>query len=104
MSSPASSRSRPTCDRSAEGVPAPRTDSEELQDTLTKGEHSLARDGKADLVLSTCHAYQQTMRTELVAAIEQLTGRQAIASLSDSYGSTRLMSRLSSSAGAPVSR
>jgi uncharacterized protein YbcI len=56
-----------------------------LQDTMTKGERSLARDGKAELVLSTRHAFQQTMRAELVAGIEELTGRQVIAFLSDNH-------------------
>jgi uncharacterized protein YbcI len=56
-----------------------------LQDTFTKGERSLVRDGRTDLVLSTRKAYQQTMRDDLVGAIEQLTGRRVHAFLSDNH-------------------
>jgi uncharacterized protein YbcI len=56
-----------------------------LQDTMTKGEHSLVRDGKAELVLTMRHAYQETMRPRLVAGIEELTGRRVIAFLSDNH-------------------
>ena len=56
-----------------------------LQDTMTKGERSLARDGNAQLVLSTRHAYQMTMRPDLVAGIEDLTGHRVIAFLSDNH-------------------
>ncbi len=56
-----------------------------LQDTLTKGERSLVRDGRTELVLSTRHAYQQTMREDLVAAVERLTGRTVLAFLSDNH-------------------
>jgi len=54
-----------------------------LQDTLTKGERSLVRDGKTELVLATRKAYQQTMSRDLIAAVEQLTGRTVHAFLSD---------------------
>jgi uncharacterized protein YbcI len=56
-----------------------------LQDTMTKGERSLVRDGKVDLVLDTRKAYQQTMREDLIAAIERLTGRTVFAFLSDNH-------------------
>jgi uncharacterized protein YbcI len=56
-----------------------------LEDTLTKGERSLVSDGKGDLVLSTRHAYQLTMRRDLVAAVEQLSGREVRAFLSDNH-------------------
>ena len=56
-----------------------------LQDTMTKGERSLVRDGKVDLVLDTRKAYQHTMREDLVAAVEQLTGRTVLAFLSDNH-------------------
>ena len=36
-----------------------------VQNLLTKGERSLVRDGKADLVLETRRAYQLTMRDGL---------------------------------------
>jgi uncharacterized protein YbcI len=56
-----------------------------LQDTMTKGERSLVRDGKVDLVLDTRKAYQHTMREDLIMAVEQLTGRTVLAFLSDNH-------------------
>ena len=56
-----------------------------LQDLLTKGERSLIRDGKADLVLETRRAYQLTMREDFTAGIEEITGRQVIAFLSANH-------------------
>ena len=56
-----------------------------LQDTLTRGERSLARDGRVELVLSNRKAYQQTMRDDLVSVVEQLTGRTVLAFLSDNH-------------------
>ena len=56
-----------------------------LQDTLTKGERSLADDGEADHVLHTRKMYQRTMRAALVSGVEELTGRRVIAFLSDNH-------------------
>jgi uncharacterized protein YbcI len=56
-----------------------------LRDTLTKGERSLVSDGRSQLVLAMRKAYQQTMRNDLVAAVEQTTGRKVIAFLSDNH-------------------
>ncbi len=56
-----------------------------LQDTLTKGERSLVRDGKTELVLAVRKAYQQTMAQDLIAVIEQHTGRTVFAFLSDNH-------------------
>lgn len=56
-----------------------------VQDLLTKGERSLIRDGKADLVLEMRRAYQLTMRDDFVAGIEEITGRQVIAFLSANH-------------------
>lgn len=47
-----------------------------LTDTLTKGEERLVRDGMSELVLGTRRAFQQTMRQDLVAGIEEVTGRR----------------------------
>jgi uncharacterized protein YbcI len=47
-----------------------------LTDTLTKGEERLVRDGMSELVLGTRRAFQQTIRQDLVAGIEQITGRR----------------------------
>lgn len=56
-----------------------------LQDTLTKGERSLVRDGKEDLVLSTRLAFQMTMRTDFIAGIEAITGRKVAAFMSANH-------------------
>jgi uncharacterized protein YbcI len=56
-----------------------------VQDLLTKGERSLIRDGKADLVLETRRAYQLTMRDDLTTGVEEITGRQVIAFLSANH-------------------
>ncbi len=53
-----------------------------LQDTLTKGERSLVRDGKHDLVLSTRLAFQMTMRDDLTKGLEEITGRKVRAFMS----------------------
>jgi uncharacterized protein YbcI len=56
-----------------------------LRETLTKGERSLVRDGKEDVVRRTRFAYQQTMRDELVAGIEQISGRKVLAFMSANH-------------------
>lgn len=56
-----------------------------LRDTLTKGEHRLVADGRAELVLRMRKAYQQTMREELVGGVEALMGRNVVAFLSDNH-------------------
>ena len=56
-----------------------------VQDLLTKGERSLIRDGKTDLVLETRRAYQHSMRHDLSAGVEEITGRQVIAFLSANH-------------------
>jgi uncharacterized protein YbcI len=47
-----------------------------LRDTLTKGEQRLVRDGLSELVLYTRRAFQQPLREDLIAGIEQITGRR----------------------------
>jgi uncharacterized protein YbcI len=54
-----------------------------LQGTLTRAERALVADGKSDLVLSNRRAFQSIMRADLIAGIEDLTGRTVIAFLSD---------------------
>jgi uncharacterized protein YbcI len=56
-----------------------------VQDLLAKGERSLVRDGKGDLVLDVRRAYQATMRDELTAGVEQITGRRVVAFLSANH-------------------
>ena len=56
-----------------------------MEDTLTKGERSLANSGKGDMVTDIRRCFQTTMREELVSRIEQLTGRKVIAFMSDNH-------------------
>jgi uncharacterized protein YbcI len=56
-----------------------------LQDTLTRGERSLVRDGKQDLVLSTRFAFQQTMSEDMIAGLQQITGRKVRAFMSSNH-------------------
>jgi uncharacterized protein YbcI len=54
-----------------------------LRDCLTKAERTLARRGQELEVLAMRRAFQNTMREELVATVEALTGRKVEAFLSD---------------------
>jgi uncharacterized protein YbcI len=56
-----------------------------LQDTLTMGERSLVRDGKVELVLAERKAFQLTMGSQLIAAVERNSGRKVRAFLSDNH-------------------
>jgi uncharacterized protein YbcI len=56
-----------------------------LHDTLTKGERSLARGDRADLVLTMRFAFQQTMREDLIAGIQDITGRTVAAFMSSNH-------------------
>jgi uncharacterized protein YbcI len=56
-----------------------------LEDTLTMGECSLVRDGRAELVLATRKAFQQTMASQLIAAVERHSGRKVRVFLSDNH-------------------
>ncbi len=56
-----------------------------LQDTLTKGERSLVRDGKESLVLTTRLAFQMTMREDLITGLEAITGRKVRAFMSANH-------------------
>lgn len=54
-----------------------------LRDSLTKAERTLARHGQALEVLAMRRAFQNTMRDDMIAAVEALTGRSVEAFLSD---------------------
>lgn len=54
-----------------------------LRNSLTKAERTLVARGQGLEVLSMRRAFQATMRDELVAAVERLTGRKVEAFLSD---------------------
>jgi uncharacterized protein YbcI len=54
-----------------------------LRNSLTKAERTLASSGQEVEVLAMRRAFQNTMRADLIAAIEELTGRTVEAFLSD---------------------
>jgi len=56
-----------------------------MHDSLTKGERSLVLDGKEDAVLEMRRTYQETMRPELIAIVERLTGRKVAAFMSANH-------------------
>jgi uncharacterized protein YbcI len=56
-----------------------------LADAMTKGERSLVADGRPDVVLRMRKAFQDTMRASIVGEVERLTGRTAIAFMSDNH-------------------
>ena len=56
-----------------------------LEETLTKAERRLVEEGEGETVIATRRIFQRTMRRELVAAVEQHTGRRVTAFLSDHH-------------------
>lgn len=56
-----------------------------MQDTLTKAERSLIADGRQEDVLRIRQSFQRTMRADIVAAVERLTGRTVLAFMSDTH-------------------
>jgi uncharacterized protein YbcI len=56
-----------------------------LRDSLTKAERSLVEDDKEALVLELRRTFQETMREDLVATVEELTGREVAAFMSSNH-------------------
>ena len=56
-----------------------------LQDTLARGEAMLARNGRRQQVLEMRAAYQDVMRDEAIAKIEELTRRTVVAFMSTNH-------------------
>ena len=56
-----------------------------MGDTLLKAEKNLAARGRSAEVLSMRRAVQETMKADLVAAVEKLTGRPVIAFMSHNH-------------------
>ena len=56
-----------------------------LRDTLTKGERCLVSNSRAQLVPEMRKGYQNTMRDDLVAGVEQISERNVTAFLSDNH-------------------
>ncbi|GAC1476531.1 MAG: hypothetical protein PVSMB3_19960 [Candidatus Dormibacteraceae bacterium] len=53
--------------------------------TPTKGEQSLVQDGKAEVVLHTRRAFQDTIQAEAISAVEELSGRRVVAFMSNNH-------------------
>lgn len=47
-----------------------------LEDTMTKAERRLVESGRTTAVLEVRSTFQETMRDELIAQVEKLTGRR----------------------------
>lgn len=56
-----------------------------VQDLLTAGERSLARNGDGSLILDMRRAYQEAMSADLIAGVEDITGRSVAAFLSANH-------------------
>ena len=56
-----------------------------LQDTLTRGEQTLADVGQHDTVLDLRHRWQMIMKKDVSREIEQLTERKVIGFMSDNH-------------------
>lgn len=56
-----------------------------LQDTLTRGEQTLADAGQGDAVLDLRHRWQMVMKNDVSREIEELTGRKVIGFMSDNH-------------------
>jgi uncharacterized protein YbcI len=54
-----------------------------MQEAMTKAEQSLARNGNGDAVLATRRLFQGAMGEELTRSVEELTGHNVIAFMSD---------------------
>jgi uncharacterized protein YbcI len=56
-----------------------------LQDTLTRGEQTLADAGQSETVLDLRHRWQMIMKQDVSREIEELTGRKVIGFMSDNH-------------------
>jgi uncharacterized protein YbcI len=56
-----------------------------LQDTLTRGEQTLAEAGEGNAVLDLRRRWQRVMETKMCSEVENLTGRRVIGLMSDNH-------------------
>jgi uncharacterized protein YbcI len=56
-----------------------------LQDTLTRGEQTLADAGEQGAVLDLRRRWQNVMKAEMSSRIEELTGRKVVGFMSDNH-------------------
>lgn len=72
-----------------------------LEQTLTKGEQSLANKGRAEKVLEIRHEFQEAMREESSAKVAELTGRRVVAMMSSNHIDPDLAAEIYVLDGAP---
>ncbi len=53
--------------------------------TLTKGEQTLVGDGKAEVVLHSRRAFQDTIQAEAISVVQELSGRRVVAFMSTNH-------------------
>jgi uncharacterized protein YbcI len=75
-----------------------------LEDTLTKGELALMRNGRAEKVLEIRKEFQDAMRDECVAKVQELTGRTVVAMMSANHIDPDLAAELFVLDGVPDGR
>ena len=56
-----------------------------MADTMLKAERSLVEEGESEIVLAMRKKFQSAMRDDLVATVEEHTGRKVIAFMSDNH-------------------
>jgi uncharacterized protein YbcI len=56
-----------------------------LQDTMTRGERSLAAAGQRETVIEMRRGWQRVIQDEVSAEVEELTGRRVVGFLTDSH-------------------
>ncbi len=72
-----------------------------LEQTLTKGEQVLVKQGRIAQVLALRHEYQEAMREESSAKVAELTGRNVIAFMSANHVDPDLASEIYVLDGSP---
>lgn len=72
-----------------------------LEDTLTKGEQALMRAGRVAKVLDIRHEFQDAMRDECIATVQELTGRTVVAMMSANHVNPDLAAELFVLDGSP---
>jgi uncharacterized protein YbcI len=65
-----------------------------LQDALTRAERGLVDSGRRDVALEMRRHFNDSMRSDLVATVEELTGCQVLAFLSDSAVSPDVVAQM----------
>jgi uncharacterized protein YbcI len=65
-----------------------------LANAMTTGERTLVDSGRFEAARLVRHELQQTMRTSLVDAVEELTGCRVVAFMSDSHADPDLIAEL----------